>query len=281
MSALTPVKPCGRSDVPETIRRDRRSRGREVRLAAEAALLRRYARTRAPRLKEQLVRRFLPLARSLALRYRSYPEPLDDLIQVASLGLVKALDRFDPRRGDSFTAYAAPTILGELRRHFRDRVWGLRLPRNLQERTIMVREMAAALSEERGATPTVTQIAERLDLSEEEVLEAVEADAARHTLSLDGPQSDEEGPEPVIESMGRPDPGYGRAEDQLAAEGVPLTPRERAVLHLRFEHDWTQSEIGCRLGISQMQVSRIMRGALRKILEAVQGNELSDGQFST
>ena len=153
----------------------------------EDALLRRYATTRDPQLKEELVHRFLPLARSLALRYRATPEPLEDLIQVASLGLVKALDGFDPERGESFNAYAAPTILGELRRHFRDRVWELRLPRHLQDRTMAVRAAAAALSEELGRTPTVSQIAERLELSEEEVLETLQADSARRTLSLDGP----------------------------------------------------------------------------------------------
>ena len=167
------------------------------------------------------MRRFLPLARSLALRYRGTPEPLDDLIQVASLGLVKALDGFDPERGESFNAYAAPTILGELRRHFRDRVWELRLPRSLQERTMAVREAAAALSEELGRTPTVSQIAERLELSEEEVLEAFEADSARRTLSLDGPggREDEE-PEPMIETSG----GKRRAMSGSRSSSPPRGP---------------------------------------------------------
>ena len=242
--------------------------------ANEAALLRRYAATRDPQLKEELVRRFLPLARSLALRYRGTPEQLEDLIQVASLGLIKALDGFDPERGDSFKAYAAPTILGELRRHFRDRVWELRLPRNLQERTIVVRDGAAALSEELGRTATVCQIAERVELSEEEVLEAFEADAARHTISLDAPRGHEGAePQPMIETVGGPDPGYGRVELQLAAEGAELTTREHTVLRLRFEDDLAQREIGRRLGVSQMQVSRIMRKALGKIVVAVQGDE--------
>ena len=245
-------------------------------VAREAALLRRYATTRDPQLKEELARRFLPLARSLALRYRGTPEPLDDLIQVASLGLVKALEGFDPKRGCSFNAYAAPTILGELRRHFRDRVWEMRLPRNLQERTMLVRDAAASLSDELGRTPTVSQLAERLDHSVEEVFEAVEADSARRTLSLDAGSGQEES-EPMIETVGRPDAGYGRVEDQLAADGVPLTPRERNVVRLRFEDDLTQREIGRRIGVSQMQVSRIMREALRKVLEAVQGRQSFEG----
>jgi RNA polymerase sigma-B factor len=243
----------------------------------ENALLRRYAKTRDPQLKEELVRRFLPLARSLALRYRSTPEQLEDLIQVANLGLVKALDGFDLERGESFNAYAAPTILGELRRHFRDRVWELRLPRRLQERTMALREAAAALSEDLGTTPTVSQIAERLELSEEGVLEAIEADSARRTLSLDAPRSREDNEaEPMIETVGGQEAGYDRVEAQLAAEGAGLTERERTVLRLRFEDDLHQREIGSRLGVSQMQVSRIMRKALRKILDAVQGDELAD-----
>src|SRR5438046_5584564 len=140
----------------------------------EDTLLRRFAETHDPRLKEELVKRFLPLARSLALRYRGASEQLDDLIQVASLGLVKALDGFDLERGRSFIAYAAPTILGELRRHFRDRVWELRLPRGLQERTMAVSEAARKLSEELGYTPTVGQIAERLQISEEDVADALQ-----------------------------------------------------------------------------------------------------------
>jgi RNA polymerase sigma-B factor len=250
------------------------ARERVALVTDEAALLRRYTATRDPQLREELVRRFLPLARSLALRYRGTPEPLDDLIQVASLGLVKALDGFDPERGDSFKAYAAPTILGELRRHFRDRVWDLRLPRTLQERTLVVRQAAAALSDELGRTPTVPQIAERVELSEEEVIEALEAESARRPLSLDAQRSPEDSEsQPMVETVGGPDPAYDRVESQVAAEGTELTEREHIVLRLRFEQDLPQHEIGRRLGVSQMQVSRIMRRALAKILAAVQGEE--------
>jgi len=247
---------------------------RTASVTGEASLLRRYAATRDPQLREELVRRFLPLARSLALRYRGTPEPLEDLIQVASLGLVKALDGFDPERGDSFKAYAAPTILGELRRHFRDRVWDLRLPRTLQERTLVVRQAAAALSDELGRTPTVSQIAERIELSEEQVIEALEADFARRPLSLDAQRDSEDSEsQPMVETVGGSEPGYERVESQVAAEGTELTEREHIVLRLRFEQDLPQHEIGRRLGVSQMQVSRIMRGALAKILAAVQGEE--------
>ncbi|TMK75658.1 MAG: sigma-70 family RNA polymerase sigma factor [Actinobacteria bacterium] len=232
-----------------------------------------YAETADPALKEELVCRFLPLARSLALRYRGASEQLEDLIQVASLGLVKALDGFDLERGRSFIAYAAPTILGELRRHFRDRVWEVRLPRGLQERTMAVNEAAGELSDELGASPTVAQIAARLDLDDEEVSEALQADEARRTLSLDVPRNRQDRESlPMVETVGRTEPGYDAVEAQLAADEASLDERERRVLRLRFEENLNQYEIGRRLGVSQMQVSRIMRRALRKLLRAVQGN---------
>jgi RNA polymerase sigma-B factor len=240
-------------------------------LSTEAELLRRYAETGDAALKEELVHRFLPLARSLALRYRGSSEDIEDLIQVASLGLVKALDGFDFERGKSFIAYAAPTILGELRRHFRDRVWEVRLPRGLQERTMAVSEAAGELSDDLGHTPTVSQIAARLGWDEEEVSEALQADQAPRTLSLEVPRSREDaGSTTIMETLGETEPGYDAVEAQLAAEDAPLDERERLVLELRFEQDLNQYEIGRRLGVSQMQVSRIMRGALRKLLAAVQ-----------
>jgi len=238
----------------------------------ESELLRRYTRTRDPELKAELTERFLPLARSLALRYRGASEQLDDLIQVASLGLVKALDGFDQSRGSSFIAYAAPTILGELRRHFRDRVWEVRLPRGLQERAMAVAEAAQALGDERGRSPSVSDIADQLNLTEEEVSEALQADEARRTLSLDAPRGwTDQDPTPLVETVGGDELGYDAVEAQMAAAEAPLDDRERLVLRLRFEEDLNQYEIGRRLGISQMQVSRIMRKALRKLLGAVQG----------
>jgi RNA polymerase sigma-B factor len=240
-------------------------------LSTEGELLRRYAETGDAALKEELVHRFLPLARSLALRYRGSSEDIEDLIQVASLGLVKALDGFDFERGKSFIAYAAPTILGELRRHFRDRVWEVRLPRGLQERTMAVSEAAGELSDDLGRTPTVSQIAARLGWDEEEVSEALQADQARRTLSLEVPRSREDaGSTTIMETLGETEPGYDAVEARLAAEDAPLDERERLVLELRFEQDLNQYEIGRRLGVSQMQISRIMRRALRKLLAAVQ-----------
>jgi RNA polymerase sigma-B factor len=244
----------------------------------EAAMVRRYAETKDPALQAELVERFLPLARSLAMRYRGGTESLDDLVQVASLGLVKALDGFDPARGRSFTAYAVPTMLGELRRHFRDRVWNVHLPRGLQERAMDVNDAIQKLGDKLSASPTVGQIAVHLDLSEEEVLEALEADEARRTLSLDAPRSREDAEAvPTIETVPSTELGYEAVESQLAATGADLDDREKLVLQLRFGADMTQYEIGRKLGVSQMQISRIMRKALRKLLEAVQsGTEAED-----
>ena len=237
----------------------------------EEALLRRYAESRSPALREELVDRFMPLARSLAIRYRGGSEPLDDLVQVASLGLVKALDGFDPARGRPFTAYAVPTILGELRRHFRDHVWNLHLPRSLQERTMNVDAAISELTEQLGRFPTPAQVAERLELSQEDVLEAMRAGEARRTLSLDAPRlRDEDDSAPAVETVPTHELGYDRVEAQQASASAGLDERDWVVLRLRFVEDMNQYEIGRRLGVSQMQVSRIMRRALRKLLTAVQ-----------
>ena len=233
-------------DLGDGYRRARRRSGGDDVASDEERLFRQYAATHDQRIREELIVRFLPLARSLALRYRGAREPVEDLIQVANLGLVKALDGFDPERGKSFVAYAAPTILGELRRHFRDHVMELRLPRGLQERT----------------------------LTEEEVAEALLAGEARRTLSLDAPRSRKEDESaPMVETVGWAEPGYEAVETQVAADNAELTERERLVLWLRFEDNLTQKQIGDRIGVSQMQVSRIMRGALQRLLEAVEGEE--------
>jgi RNA polymerase sigma-B factor len=239
----------------------------------EAVLLARYARDRSPALREELVRRFMPLARSLAMRYRRQTESLDDLVQVAGLGLVKAVDGFDPERGRPFAAYAVPTILGELRRHFRDHVWNVRLPRALQERTMKLDAATAALTDELGRFPTPSELAERLDLSVEDVLEGLEADHARRTLSLDAPRrADEEESTPGVETLESVEHGYDRVEAQMAAQSADLDPREREILRMRFVDNLTQREIAAEFGVSQMQISRISRRALWKLLTAVNGD---------
>jgi RNA polymerase sigma-B factor len=240
----------------------------------EQLLLRRFAATRSPNLREDLVERFMPLARSLAMRYRGGSEALEDLIQVANLGLVKAIDGFDPDRGKPFTAYAVPTILGELRRHFRDHVWNLHLPRSLQERTMDVDEAITELTEREGRFPTVAQIGGRLEISEEEVLEAMRAGEARRTLSLDVPRLRDDGESaPTVEMVGDEELGYDAVEADMAARTAGLDDREWLVLRLKFAAGLNQYEIGGRLGVSQMQISRIMRRALRKLLAAVQGDD--------
>ncbi len=242
--------------------------------AVEARLLRQYHETGDPAIKRELVERLMPLARSLAMRYRGGSEPLDDLVQVASLGLVKAIDGFDPEHGRPFASYAAPTILGELRRHFRDHVWSVHLPRGLQESTLAVRNAIEALSDRNGRAPTVSEIAELTELSEELVLEAMQAGDARRTVSLDVPRAaDESASAPMIETVGIRDLGYESVEAQLAAGDADLDERELEVLRLRFGRDMTQAEIAKGMGVSQMQISRVMRKALRKILEAVQDDE--------
>ncbi len=236
-------------------------------------MLCRYRRDPSPDRREELIRYFMPMARSVAFKYRARTESADDLIQVANLGLINAIDRFDVDRGTPFYAYAHPTILGELRRHFRDRVWAIRPPRGLQEMIMRIDAATEKLSEELGREPTVSDLAAELECEPEEVLEGIEAAHTRSASSLDQTSVNGEGEtQPLIERLGREEAGFEQAEVQIAVDGVELTPREREVLRLRFEDDLTQSEIGKRIGVSQMQVSRIMREALGRLVEAVRPN---------
>ena len=242
------------------------------RLSDDAVLFERFRATRDPAVREELVNRYLPFARSLALRYRGGSESHDDLVQVASLGLINAIDRFEPERSIPFLAFAAPTILGELRRHFRDRVWTVRVPRGLQERISLVDEAIGKLTGELQRSPSVSEIAERLDVEEHEVLEAFEANDARRTISLDQPAAGAEPDEGTIsERVGTEDTGYEAVEQRTTiAGGLPeLSERELLVLRLRFVEDLTQSQIAERIGHSQMHVSRILRKALERLREAV------------
>jgi RNA polymerase sigma-B factor len=221
-----------------------------------------------------LVDRFLPLARQLARRYQRGGELLDDLNQVASLGLLKAIDRFDPERQTAFSSFAVPTILGELKRHFRDKGWSVRVPRDLQELAVKLEPTSEELLRELGRVPTLTDLAERLGTTTELVLEAREAAAAYRAVSLDRPRDDDEdGADPLGVAVGVEDPGFGVAEDAATVERLMrvLTDREREVVRLRFEEDLTQAEIGERVGVSQMHVSRIIRHALGRLLEAAEG----------
>jgi RNA polymerase sigma-B factor len=221
--------------------------------------------------REQLAERFLPLARQLARRYQRADEPLDDLVQVASLGLIKAIDRFDPQREVAFSSYAVPTILGELKRHFRDRTWSVRVPRDLQELALKVDKAVATLSRDLRRSPSVLEIAEAVDAGEEDVLEALEAAGAYRATSFDAPRSsDEEGGDSLADALGTTETGFGLAEQRATLERLmaAITPREREVLRLRFVEDLTQAEIGERIGVSQMQVSRLIRQSLARLRTA-------------
>jgi RNA polymerase sigma-B factor len=218
--------------------------------------------------RAELVERFLPLARDLALRYTYTDEAFDDLLQVASLGLLKAIDRFDPGRGTKFTSYAAPTILGELKRHFRDKGWSLHVPRELQERTLAVGHATERLSKELGRSPKVREVAEHIGCSVEQVLEAQEAAASYEAASLDAPVAREEGESAaLVDLLGEDDSSFELVEDREAiARGWKELPDvERTVLELRFMHDLNQREIGERIGYSQMHVSRLLRRALSRL----------------
>jgi RNA polymerase sigma-B factor len=237
----------------------------------DAQLLASYAETRDPQLREALVERFLPLARSIAKRYRKAEEPFDDLLQVASLGLLKAIDRFDPARGIAFSSFAVPTIVGELRRHFRDRCWSVRPPRELQERALEVDKYRTELTTRLGRAPSVRELGQALELDDEQVLEALQAQQGMRATSLDAPRGNGEDSDATLaDAHGVTDPELTRAEHRatLARLFERLDERERRVLRLRFEEDLTQEQIGQIVGVSQMQVSRIIRGAVAKLAAA-------------
>ncbi len=214
------------------------------------------------------MQRFLPLARSVARRYGRAGEPMDDLVQVASLALVKAVDRFDASQGTAFTSFAVPTITGELKRYFRDRTWMVRPPRDLQERTLRVDAALQTLTHDLDRSPTVSELAAALGTDEEAVLEALQARSARNAMSLSAPSGDDDDePRAFERALGRRDDGFETAESRVMLEALmrELPPRSREVLRLRFEDDLTQAEIGEAVGVSQMQVSRLIRQAVQRL----------------
>jgi RNA polymerase sigma-B factor len=237
----------------------------------DSRLLAQYAATKDRRLRDALVERFMPLARSMALRYVRGGEPLDDLVQVASLGLLKALERFDPQRGVAFSSYAVPTIVGEIRRHFRDRCWTVRPPRSLSDTLGQIDRTTEELTSRLGRAPTIREIGQALEVTDEIVLEARQARRELTIASLDEPlQGHDDADASTGYTLSAEDPGYERAQDRatLRTLTVVLTQRERRVLDLRFTHDLTQEEIGKQIGVSQMQVSRLIRQALAKLTDA-------------
>jgi RNA polymerase sigma-B factor len=223
--------------------------------------------------RDALVQRFLPMARRLARRYHSAHEPFDDLFQVACLGLVAAIDRFDPERGPSFPSFAVPTILGELKRHFRNTGWALHLPRGAQEMALRVERASREIFERWGREPTVNELAQYLEASPEAVLEGLEAGSAHYASSLDQPISHAEPEDPscVIDTIGREDDGYGTVEATATfASAVKRLPYlERRALSLRLCGTMKQKDIAQELGCSQMQVSRLLRRAGTALAEAI------------
>jgi RNA polymerase sigma-B factor len=241
----------------------------DIHTETESTLFDRWRRRGDERAHAELVNRHMPLVRQLARRYAYTSEPLDDLVQVGSVGLLHALSRYDPRVGSSFKAYAVPTILGELRRHFRDAAWSVHLPRSLQERTRSVQLAVASLQATLGRSPTISEIAERIGATSEQVIEAMEARMAYRVESLDAPVEPDDARQ-QWHSAGEVDEGFDTAEQSafLSRALKALPERERTLVRLRFEADLSQSEIGRQLGISQMHVSRLLRRALAR-MEAI------------
>jgi RNA polymerase sigma-B factor len=241
---------------------------RPVTRQEEARLFARYHLEGDPGARAELVDRFLPLAHKLARRYERSSEPLEDLAQVASLALLKAIDRFDPDRGDAFTSYAVPTILGELKRYFRDAGWSVHMPRGMQERVLAVNTAVERLSRDLGHSPSPQQVALKLEMPVEQVLEAMEATAAYSTTSLDSPRrGGEEELGTIGDSLGAVDDNFEMIEDSATiARGIRTLPaRERTILYLRFAESLTQAQIAERMELSQMHVSRLIRRAIDRV----------------
>jgi RNA polymerase sigma-B factor len=247
----------------------------------EASLFRRWKVGGDRLARESLLREYTPLSRSLARRYGRSSEPFDDLFQVAQLGLLKAIDRYDPDRGFPFKAFAVPTILGEMRRYFRDSGWSVHVPRGAQERALQVREAQQQLSEDCGHAPSVSQLSQYLEIGTDEVLDGLRALAGYGTLSLDAPrrggEEDESGS--YAESVGEEDRRFELIELGLSVGSAleQITPREREILHLRFVEDLTQTQIAQRIGVSQMQVSRLLRRCLDQLRELTEASDEASG----
>jgi RNA polymerase sigma-B factor len=257
------------SELRRIVRRGVARAGRSP-AARDRLLFRRYRDAADPVDRDELVRRFMPLARQLAARYAGGDEPYDDLLQVACLALVRAIDRFDPERGVAFSSYAVPTIRGEIKRHYRDRTWAVRVPRDLQERAVAATAERERLTADLGRSPTVRELAARLDVSECALLDAVRAGDAYDAMSLDLARGEDDSEITLGDALPYHERGYDVADARASLDRLlgTLCWRDREVLRLRFEEDLTQREIGRRIGISQMHVSRIIRGAIEELAEA-------------
>jgi RNA polymerase sigma-B factor len=238
--------------------------GTRSRAARERDLLRRYHVGGDRHARDQLAEEMLPLARALAARYSGRGEPLDDLVQVACVGIMKAIDGFDLSRDVRFSSYATPTVLGEIKRHFRDRTWAMRVPRGMQEMQLVVARARDELTTSLGRSPTVVEIAEAIAAPFEEVLQTIQSQDARRTRSLEEPVGEDM---TLADAVGGRDPDLERAEIRVLLDEALdiLTERDREVLRLRFTEDLTQTEIAERIGVSQMQVSRLIRQSLARL----------------
>jgi RNA polymerase sigma-B factor len=225
-----------------------------------------FVTTKDERLRDELVEAHLDLARQLARRFSNRGEAYDDLAQVASIALIKSVDRFDPERGVEFSTFATRTIIGELKRHFRDRGWAIRAPRRIQELYLELGHVTEAMTHELGRPPTIAEMARSTGVTEDAVLEALEAGQSYRTSSIDAPDRQES---TMGSRLGEIDPGFGGTEDRLllAYSLAKLPERERTILHLRFVEGLTQSQIAARIGISQMHVSRLLAASLNKLRE--------------
>jgi RNA polymerase sigma-B factor len=240
---------------------------------SDKALLRRYHEEGDLAAREQLIEQYMSLVRSLARRYSYRGEQLEDLVQIGAIGLIKAIDRFDVNRGVELTTYATPNIIGEIKRHFRDRGWSVRVPRGLQELNIQLSRLIEELTVQYGRSPTIAELAKGAGVTDEEVLEALESGRAYSSLSLSAGSGgyDDEGELDPLESLGTEEHQYEVSEDRavLAPGFRVLDERERRILHLRFFEGLTQSQIAQQVGISQMHVSRLIRRSLEKIREEI------------
>ncbi len=239
---------------------------------SDKALLRRYHEHGDVAAREQLIEQYMSLVRSLARRYSYRGEQLEDLVQIGAIGLIKAIDRFDLDRGVELTTYATPNIIGEIKRHFRDRGWSVRVPRGLQELNVQLSRLMESLTVEHGRSPTITELAKAAGVEEEEVLEALESGRAYNSLSLSGGGgNNEDGELDPLESLGTEEHEYEISEDRaVLAPGMRiLDERERKILHLRFFEGLTQSQIAQQVGISQMHVSRLIRRSIEKMREEI------------
>jgi RNA polymerase sigma-B factor len=221
--------------------------------------------------RDQLVRLHLPLVEHFARRFVNRGEPFDDLLQVGTIGLIKAIDRFDNERGVEFSTYATPTIVGEIKRHFRDRGWAIRVPRRLQELRLSISTATADLTQQLGRSPTVSEMAERVGVSDEEIIEGLESSNAYSTLSLDAPDSSEDSALSMIDVIGVDDESLAHVENRETIKPLleALDPREKHILALRFFRGMTQSQIAAEIGISQMHVSRLLARTLQRLRETL------------